>query len=563
MLTITNCIISGNSAEGYHEYSGGGIRCGPCCLTIEGSTISDNSAGYDRGGGIYCGGDLKITNCTITGNSTESGGGGVDCESATTIANSTISDNTGGWGGGICCGESTAITNCTINGNSARWVGGIYCTIGNLTVTNCTITGNTEKEGYGGGICSYNSNSTITNCILWGNLSANGHEIYISENTRNASVSYTDVEGGQADVYVEPGGVLNWGLGNIDIDPCFVGPGYWDANDIPDDANDDFWVDGDYHLLSSSPCIDAGTDAGVYDDIEGNIRPFDYPGVDNNGELPEFDMGAYEAIYINTAPVACIVGGDRTVEAEADCRARVTLDGSCSSDADSTPRTNDDINDFDWYDVVDVCDPNSDIYLGSGEIIECNLSLGEHDIILEVIDKAGAFDANEVTIIVEDATTPEFTLSVTPNVLWPPNHKMVKITPSWEISDNCDELPDVTLVSISSNEDDNSKGGGHTSDDIRVKPDGSIYLRAERSGKGTGRIYTITYRAVDDSGNVTVQSAAVTVPHNRIPTWFRRIPRDRLRHMLLRRLRSRVRRYRQRSAPVMTVSTAPRQAPRR
>ena len=58
------------------------------------------------------------------------------------------------------------------------------------------------------------------------------------------------------------------------------------------------WVDGDYHLLEGSPCIDAGTDANNYSDIEGNARPFDFPGVDNNGELPEFDMGAYELVPV-------------------------------------------------------------------------------------------------------------------------------------------------------------------------------------------------------------------------------------------------------------------------
>ncbi|UCE99911.1 MAG: hypothetical protein JSV82_02270, partial [Planctomycetota bacterium] len=44
--------------------------------------------------------------------------------------------------------------------------------------------------------------------------------------------------------------------------------------------------------------------------------------------------------------------------------------------------------------------------------------------------------------------------------------------------------------------------------------DGSIYLRAERTGTGTGRIYTISYQAVDDSNNVAVDSATVTVPHD-------------------------------------------------
>ncbi|HIJ54290.1 MAG TPA: hypothetical protein HPP66_14240 [Planctomycetes bacterium] len=39
-------------------------------------------------------------------------------------------------------------------------------------------------------------------------------------------------------------------------------------------------------------------------------------------------------------------------------------------------------------------------------------------------------------------------------------------------------------------------------------------LRAERSGTGNNRVYTITYRAVDDCGNAAVRSATVTVPHD-------------------------------------------------
>ena len=105
-------------------------------------------------------------------------------------------------------------------------------------------------------------------------------------------------------------------------------------------------------------------------------------------------------------------------------------------------------------------------------------------------------------------------MSVEPNVLWPPNHTMVLITPSWEVSDNCDESPDVTLVSITSNEEDDAKGDGHTTDDIQVDDNG-IWLRAERSGTSTSRIYTITYQAADDSGNITVRSVTVTVPHDR------------------------------------------------
>ncbi|MHC4364478.1 MAG: LamG domain-containing protein [Planctomycetota bacterium] len=217
----------------------------------------------------------------------------------------------------------------------------------------------------------------------------------------------------------------------------------------------------------------------------------------------------YQGGLGNTAPIACIVGGDRVVEAGEDCEGRVVLDGSCSSDADSTAGTNDDINDFDWYDVIDVCDPNSDIYIGSGEVIECNLPLGEHLIILEVTDKTGAFDSNEVVITVEDVTPPEFSLSVEPNVLWPPNNKMVLVTPGWEVSDNCDESPEVSLVDITMSAE------GDVNDYVQIDGDGSISLRAKKGRGGAMRMYTLTYEAVDDSGNAAIDSASVAVRHDR------------------------------------------------
>jgi hypothetical protein len=125
------------------------------------------------------------------------------------------------------------------------------------------------------------------------------------------------------------------------------------------------------------------------------------------------------------------------------------------------------------------------------------------------------FDMSDGTFAIDpaDTTPPEFEFSVTPTVLWPPNHKMVLITPSWTVSDETDPTPEVSLVSIVSNEDDDAQGDGNTSDDIQIGEDGSIYLRAERSGTGNDRIYTITYKAVDDCGNFTECSTTVTVPH--------------------------------------------------
>jgi hypothetical protein len=113
-----------------------------------------------------------------------------------------------------------------------------------------------------------------------------------------------------------------------------------------------------------------------------------------------------------------------------------------------------------------------------------------------------------------DTTPPEFILSVAPTMLWPPDHKMYEITPSWTVSDDCDATPQVSLVGIVANEGDNTIGDGHTSNDIQIDTDGSIYLRSERSGASDDRVYTITYQAVDDYGNTTFRSATVSIPHD-------------------------------------------------
>lgn len=63
-------------------------------------------------------------------------------------------------------------------------------------------------------------------------------------------------------------------------------------------------------------------------------------------------------------------------------------------------------------------------------------------------------------------------------------------------------------------EPENDTADGNTDKDIEIASDGTIYLRAERSGSGPGRTYSITYRAVDASGNVGHGTAKVFVPHD-------------------------------------------------
>jgi predicted extracellular nuclease len=114
-----------------------------------------------------------------------------------------------------------------------------------------------------------------------------------------------------------------------------------------------------------------------------------------------------------------------------------------------------------------------------------------------------------------DEVAPTLEVTVSPDTLWPPNHKYVTVVPTIAVSDNFDPNPTVTLVSVVSNEPDDGLGDGDTPNDIVINPDGTVDLRAERSGTGDGRVYTLTYMATDACGNSTEATATVTVPFSK------------------------------------------------
>ena len=111
-----------------------------------------------------------------------------------------------------------------------------------------------------------------------------------------------------------------------------------------------------------------------------------------------------------------------------------------------------------------------------------------------------------------DEIPPTLEVSVTPDTLWPPDHRYVEVQATVMVSDNFDPNPALALVSVTSNEPDDGEDDGNTVDDIVILDDFTFNLRAERSGVGNGRVYTITYQAVDACGNVTEKSATVSVP---------------------------------------------------
>ena len=124
-------------------------------------------------------------------------------------------------------------------------------------------------------------------------------------------------------------------------------------------------------------------------------------------------------------------------------------------------------------------------------------------------------DAAQVSFDVCDAIPPELTIELSRDTLWPPNHKLVAVSATVTASDDTAAQPGVVLISVSSNEPDDSLGDGDTASDIVILNDTSFNLRAERSGLGDGRVYTVTYEATDECGNSAVKSAEVRVPKSR------------------------------------------------
>lgn len=204
---------------------------------------------------------------------------------------------------------------------------------------------------------------------------------------------------------------------------------------------------------------------------------------------------------VSLAPEAD-AGPDQTAECSGPDRAPVTLDGSGSSGSNGNSLT------YSWTGPFGTL---------SGEVVTPTLPTGTHTITLTVTDSTGKSDSDTVVVTIRDSTSPSLSVSLAPNALWPPNHKLVNVTASIQVSDTCDVSPDVELVSILSNEADNGLGDGDTSDDIQgasYRTDDRVFsLRAERSGNGVGRVYTVTYRATDASGHVADAVNEVTVPH--------------------------------------------------
>jgi hypothetical protein len=236
---ISNCIISGNTAgDGAGVYGGNVFNCLISANVAEWVSVWDIVYQYPRetyygsGGGALA---ATLADCVIRGNSAREDGGGA---AVSTLDRCLVANNVAAFGGGAW---RSAMDNCAVTSNSATAGGGFYAYAWDpYLLRNCTFSGNTA--GQGGGVY-WPSNFVgdteyaggAFNCIVYGNAAATGANWFGGQFLHSCTTP-------------EPRG-----SGNITNDPQLA--------------------DG-YHLLASSPCIDAGDNAYAPGevDIDGNPR---------------------------------------------------------------------------------------------------------------------------------------------------------------------------------------------------------------------------------------------------------------------------------------------------
>lgn len=148
------------------------------------------------------------------------------------------------------------------------------------------------------------------------------------------------------------------------------------------------------------------------------------------------------------------------------------------------------------------------------------LGLGAHALTLQVDDGTNAPVSSTIVVTIVDTTVPTLVPLPDKTILWPPDHGVVDVVVAANASDNSG-VPVVLTATVASNEPEDGLGDGDLGPDwtepVIDQAAGIIALqfRAERSGSGNGRIYSVTITARDQSGNASAATVRITVPHDR------------------------------------------------
>jgi len=275
--SLYDTILSGNIGvvESVEDNSYHVVKCSSSVIILDGLEIRDGNASATRGvnvqgGGITAsGGSLTLRNSQVSNNRGYNGGG-VYVEYAAFVVercqfenNSSFGSSSYGNGGAIRAkyiqSGARVVNSVFVNNTANRIAGAVFHYKHDVSIVNCTFYNN--QSGRGGAVHAYEGTVNLYNCIL----RSGGTQVGQDNGYGTAYAYHCSIQGGWAN-----------GSGNITSDPAFV-----------DAAN------GNFSLLSGSPCIDTGSNSAPFLpilDAAGASRIVD--GDSNSSEI--VDMGAYE-----------------------------------------------------------------------------------------------------------------------------------------------------------------------------------------------------------------------------------------------------------------------------
>lgn len=299
-------VLDDNTITANTANDGGGLRLWYSAAMLNDNTISMNAA--NLGGGLFLSGsDVVLSGNVVTTNTAGYGGGLCSMFSAATFNDNTITANVAHYsGGGLCLLSSPAtlygniisaniadyhggglfladskatLTNNVVADNQARTAGsGLYIAGSAPHLRHTTIARNTGGDGSGIHIISYvsgayySSTVALTNTILVSQtvgITITGGNTVTVNGILWHDTPITVSHAATATVTVQN---QRWG------DPAFVNP-----------------AAGDYHIGPASAARDAGIDAGVHSDIDGEPRPYQLPDMGADEYWPP---GALRRLYL-------------------------------------------------------------------------------------------------------------------------------------------------------------------------------------------------------------------------------------------------------------------------
>jgi parallel beta-helix repeat protein len=280
-LGITGGDAAGLGGDPWGDDAGGGVYVVTATATISNNWVYGNHA--EAGAGVYLyRSDTRISNSVIDSNTASSVGGGMmSTYGDPTIDDNTFSNNRGPEAGGLHLhgGDDATLFNNVVISNTGNLGGGVYLYHADATLINNVIANN-QTTGLGGGLLIEQCSPLLAHTTIARNTGGDGSGVYVTEwggPLSSPVFTNTILAAHAVGIHVTPGNTVTleatlWGSGTWSNATPVVGNVISSTNvtGAPAFVNPDA---GDYHIGPTSKAIDAGVNAGITVDVDGESRP--------------------------------------------------------------------------------------------------------------------------------------------------------------------------------------------------------------------------------------------------------------------------------------------------